>query len=892
MSRIAKNTRSITLTTPPHARRLLLAAITAATLLAGGCDKLNEEKAASNSDYVARAEEYRQQGQYRAALIEARNAVAASRENLAGRLELARLLNELGQARQTLKLFENAAAAELQNPEVNIVRADAFLQLGKFRSALALFEHTDSTSAEARLRIAKAKAGLGQIADARILLDELQSTALATDAQLLRARIELGQGNLNDVDAILSDVLKQQPDNIDALTIGAKKEELAGKLDKAESMLSQALMKLPQSDLLLPQKVNVLQNLTTVLTKQGRSTESLIYAKVLSDANPEGMEIQNKLKQGLEAFGEGNLDNAEQLVKEAYDRSRNDYAGILLGMIKYRKHDFAAASEYFEAHIDPETAPSEALSAFVRSEISQQQAHKLLDVITPEQRERINDPEVKALLGVALIQSGDAHAGEATLRDALESAAGNAAIRATLARHYLLSQQAQKSVDLLKQHPGNANDPTILRLLTSSYIALGNMPMALETAQKIADTKPEQAAGYHVLGRTALIAKKFDISQKALQHALQLQPGYRPAQFDLAQLLLLQKTPQAAESIYRELLRVNSSDAAAIKGFINARVLQGDAVQGNAVLENNTARQLEADVIHVSDTDAARAVLAEYYLRKGSSDQAKRLLDSVNAPAPDSYAAKIKQLVAQQDSLQLLQRGDFDGARQTAFDGLRLNPRNSDLLTTLARIEIKAKSFTEAEKIIGQIAQIEPGAPIIADLRASLASAQGEKAGAIAQLRTLWSQVKSDDTAFKLYQGLAENGDDAAATRFLQEWQAALPNSDVPLFLQGMQLQQDGKKPQAVSFYETAIAKNPRNALALNNLALIYLEQGNTQAAALAEKASVIAPGNPAILDTYGLILVKTGNKEKGLLLLQQALQLSPNNDDIKAHVNAAQNTP
>jgi hypothetical protein len=55
-------------------------------------------------------------------------------------------------------------------------------------------------------------------------------------------------------------------------------------------------------------------------------------------------------------------------------------------MIKYAKKDYAGASQYLAAHIDPETAPSEALNAFAASEIRLRKPQKLLEVIGPEQR--------------------------------------------------------------------------------------------------------------------------------------------------------------------------------------------------------------------------------------------------------------------------------------------------------------------------------------------------------------------------------------------------------------------------------------------------------------------------------------------------------------------------
>jgi len=862
--------------------RLLPAAIALAALTSAGCSKLDSEAPAgkSLSNYVARAEDYRRQGQYRAALIEARNAIDAAPGDDSGKIEIAKLYSDMGQAKPALKAIDAISAPRQKEHDVILARADALLLQGKYHSALAALQQSTGSDndAELRFRLAQAKTGLGQTEEARAILLALEGTSRATDAELQLARIEIAAGNDSAANDLLQKILQQQPDHIEALTLSAQQAERSGNLAQAESLLSHALMKVPDTDILLPQKVVVLQSLMTILTRLGRSTESLIYAKVLADANPEGVVLQNKLKQGLEAFRAGKLDTAEQLVTEAYEQSPIDYAGVLLGMIKYAKKDYAGAAQYLATHIDPETAPSEALSAFAASEIRLRQPQRLLEVIGPEQREMINDPEMKALVGVALVQSGDKAAGEDMLLDALRADPDNVPVRTTLARHYLLSGKADRATKLLEEAIAKNPDAGLQRMLVSSQIAAGNMKAALDEAKKIAATKPEQASGLHVLGRTALIAKQYDVSEKALKRALQLQADYKPAQADLAQLMLIRKQPQQAQTIYHDMITATPDNVAALKGFITTLQMQG-----------TDDRNIETTVLQLSKGDTARAVLAEYYLRGNQPDHTQRLLDGISSAdtTPDSYAARVRQMLALTQGIVFLQKGDTDKARELTFNGLRVNPRNTDLLALLGQIEIAAKALKEAEKVIDQIAQIQPDAPALKDLRGKLAAANGNRTAATEQFQHLWKDVKNDSTALKLYQSLASEDPQKAST-FLAEWQQVLPNSDVPWFLQGMQQQTSGNNTKAVELYEAAIKRNQNNALALNNLALLYSESGDSRALSLAEKAYQLQPKNPAILDTYGWMLVQNQQQQRGIEMLEQAVELAPDNASIAAHLRQA----
>ncbi len=64
----------------------------------------------------------------------------------------------------------------------------------------------------------------------------------------------------------------------------------------------------------------------------------------------------------------------------------------------------------------------------------------------------------------------------------------------------------------------------------------------------------------------------------------------------------------------------------------------------------------------------------------------------------------------------------------------------------------------------------------------------------------------------------------------------------------------------------------PNDALALNNLAWVAGQLKDPKALEYAEKADKLAPNNPAILDTYGMLLVEKGDTARGVEMLQKAV--------------------
>jgi Tfp pilus assembly protein PilF len=86
----------------------------------------------------------------------------------------------------------------------------------------------------------------------------------------------------------------------------------------------------------------------------------------------------------------------------------------------------------------------------------------------------------------------------------------------------------------------------------------------------------------------------------------------------------------------------------------------------------------------------------------------------------------------------------------------------------------------------------------------------------------------------------------------------------------------------AAAHYQVVIGIEPNSAVALNNLAWIGGELGDPRAIGYAERAVKIAPNSAAILDTYGMLLVKKGETQKGLEYLKQASGLAAGRYEIR----------
>jgi tetratricopeptide (TPR) repeat protein len=121
----------------------------------------------------------------------------------------------------------------------------------------------------------------------------------------------------------------------------------------------------------------------------------------------------------------------------------------------------------------------------------------------------------------------------------------------------------------------------------------------------------------------------------------------------------------------------------------------------------------------------------------------------------------------------------------------------------------------------------------------------------------------------------------------LERGEKLFPNDENILYYLGFVLDRLGEKENARAKMEKLLTVNPNNANALNFVGYALLEQGKQldTARTYLKRAVSLKPGDAFILDSYGWLLYRTGDRAGALKQLEKAFSARPDEGVIAEHL-------
>ncbi len=216
------------------------------------------------------------------------------------------------------------------------------------------------------------------------------------------------------------------------------------------------------------------------------------------------------------------------------------------------------------------------------------------------------------------------------------------------------------------------------------------------------------------------------------------------------------------------------------------------------------------------------------------------------------------------------------------------SPNNHNLLNLLARTQVLNKEFQKAlqttERLLGNHPQSLAGKILLADIEYS----QGHYANAIAEYHSLLQAYQTPELAVSVARSYQHMNRTTQAISFLKQWDKLLPDSPLIKWQLAQYLLMENKKDAALTVFRQLEKLLPRDAMVMNNIANLLLEQNKEDAKLYAEKALSLKPNDSRIIDTYGWIILKTGQHSEALRYLRDAVSRDNSSSVIHYHLGVA----
>ncbi|MBZ6378676.1 hypothetical protein B5C34_11680 [Pacificimonas flava] len=846
-------------------------------------------------------------GDYRTARIQLMNVLQREEDNELARVLLARTSLELGNPIEAQTQLERAVADGVSQRKVNHLMAHALLMQGEREQARALLNPGDVepqfAAYAARLR--------GQLAaaDRDFELAEREfnrALALAPDdpeTVNAVARFLTVLGQAETARDLLADILEQRPGHVKTLiAMGDTVRRIEG-LEASLPYFNRALEVDRNSISALLERAATLGD----LDRRDDAKADIDRVNRLADNHPMARYLEAVLE-----TREGNTDRARELMQQTGGRLQGFAPAMMLqGLLALDAGNLEVANEYLGSLVGRIPNSVTARKLYATAQLEKGDPEGAWATVKPIIDANAADARVFAIAGSAQARMGNTAEAQELLKQA-ESLSGDAAVRNQLAMTQLLSGEAELAEETVQSVLSDDEDSVAgLMMLALLRLQDGDFEAAEQAANRFVQAHPELPIGYNLLGGALLGQRDRDEAKAAFRKALEQDEDYAEARRNLAQIFVAEGDIDRAKNQLRRVVADDNSDVRALMTLAELAGLEGDRDEQIEWLQQATAVDREAA--------APRIALADAYLASGQDNRAQDEANALIRDFPDNGnalfgAARIyeangrqSQLVSLFDRMSsvepnaLLPRvllgralqasGDIDEARRVFERALTITGEDATpAYLELIALEARQGRLDKAREWSVRLRNRNPGSNIAENAlgRAYLLADQPQEA--LAAFDAARDKSFDISTARGMADAYVELGRDRDAIQILQAYQKANPEDPGALgSIAELQLEA-GQYRQAVANYEALrrVIGN-RDPAILNNLAYSYLKLDDQRAVPIARLAYNISPRNPAIADTYGWALLKTGgDAERALALLRRASQTLPNNAEIKYHLAEA----
>ena len=333
----------------------------------------------------------------------------------------------------------------------------------------------------------------------------------------------------------------------------------------------------------------------------------------------------------------------------------------------------------------------------------------------------------------------------------------------------------------------------------------------------------------------------------------------------------------------------------AVATLVKAALLSPDSIgpiqgAGQLYARNHSPEEVASWLVGIAEEHPELAVnstalAAQIQIQQGNLTEARRLLENIADEDQNDTAIQVEGQLLAAEADAAASSENWPEARAKAAEAAALRPENLRFALVPVNIYGQEGKYQDALDSLEELESVHGENTAIDLMRARLlASSEGQE-DAWNYLQSRWQETK-EPKLLPVLIDLARARSPHDVDELTKAWVEAQPESASALLSRAEYQMTSGDESGAITSYQAAIGYQPDNPVALNNLAWLLRERNQEQAINLARQAQELAPENAAILDTYGWILHLAGRHEDAKPLIEKALALSPDNEEIQGHLD------
>lgn len=856
----------------------------------------------SSEEHFQAAQKFLANDQLNSALVELKSALQQDPERADYRLALAELYVKAGAIDDAIKEYQRASEYSDNNQKfiqdyVNILylntnyssileltdnvqaypkplqdylliyKALAEAELGSTENATVLFKQLALSEQEDVANFANGFEALAknEIDDVKRHLTAIPaSSPLYLQSIYIRSKLALTENDTLGAITLLEEYSSAQPYHLLPQLLLAQSYVKSGQLKQADEMLQPLLKKVPQQPL-----VNYFSAIVAYDKKDYPKARDYIDkaisngfstppARILAALIAVNLQLENVALNHLETI---------KNTLSSYPGMENLYAKLMLNA----GNTDVAQQLLSEKELQQSDIQLLAATAF---ELTKQGSVEAAQNLLAQYRtnEPLSANELTTLGAIQLRMSGQRDTAVRSLEQALQLDPESDQARVLLLSAYVKQQEYTKAMALADEWIADEEHRTAGRNM-KAYIAIisGQLKVAAEQIDQVLATSPKNSLARLLQASLAAEEGNTKLSQQRFQALLDDEPQNIQA---LEQYLALSKREGDVADATLRISKAHSAEPQNYNLTLTLATLKHGTADYKATLDLlNSIKVAQKDwlpahwaylidtLLRLNNPAQALQTAQAWYTRQPNSNMAAQAyMQTLYANKDYEAALKIadKLLLTQPEhlkfigiKLQMLDEGNFDqqliNYNNTLPDAIQQRP---EVLYFLGKALAKLQKYNDAERILLQSYTKQP-------------------------------HIKTALFLAELY-GRQNNANKGIA--FIEQ-HIKLQGDAPPLQAMLAQLSLTTNAELAIATYETMLKEQPDNVLALNNLAWLMLEKGETQSALrYAKKAYELRPNHPDVLDTYGKILLDTDDAQQAKTMFEASLKARPNSPEVQMH--------